>query len=106
MTSGGSPLEKVATIWASSTGAPQSSASLTMSVSGQPAGAAKLFTRPVWVNESRPGEHPGQTFRRVGLDVVASAVALRLRGDEHEVGEDAGTAAPAAGELMALAGAS
>ena len=41
--------------------------------------------------------------------MVASAVALRLRGDEHEVGEDAttaGAAAPAAGELMALAGAS
>jgi len=60
----------------------------------------------VWAALRRPGEHPGQTFRRVGLDVVASAVALRLRGDEHEVGEDAGTAAPAAGELMALAGAS
>ena len=59
----------------------------------------------VWAALRRPGEHPGQTFRRVGLDVVASAVALRLRGDEHEVGEDA-TTPPAAGALMALAGAS
>src|SRR5262245_32283497 len=54
----GSPFENVATIWALRTGSPQSSARRTIRVSGQPAGAEKLFTRPVCVRESRDGRHP------------------------------------------------
>src|SRR5712664_3852831 len=62
ITSGGSPLVKVATIWASSTGAPQSSASRTISVSGHPTGASKLFTSPVCVNDRREGTQPTADF--------------------------------------------
>lgn len=47
-----------------------------------------------WVALRRPGETPGRTFRRVGLDVVASALAQRLRGDEHALGSDAAPRAP------------
>jgi sulfite reductase beta subunit-like hemoprotein len=33
----------------------------------------------VWTVLRRPGEHPGRTFRRVGLDAVAAAIEHRLR---------------------------
>jgi len=51
--------------------------------------AAVIAAAEVWLTLRRPGETPGQTFRRVGLGVVASALALRLRGDEDAVGEAA-----------------
>jgi len=43
----------------------------------------------LWGTLRRPSELPGATFRRMGLDVVASALALRLRGDEQALGSDA-----------------
>ncbi|GIU85268.1 MAG: ferredoxin--nitrite reductase [Acidimicrobiales bacterium] len=45
-----------------------------------------------WVALRRTGERPGETFRRVGLDVVASAIAMRLRGDPESLGSDASEA--------------
>lgn len=51
--------------------------------------AGVVAVAELWVALRRPGETPGQTFRRVGVGEIASAVALRLRGDEHEVGADA-----------------
>ena len=41
--------------------------------------AAVIATSELWVALRRPGEAPGSTFRRVGLDVVASALEVRLR---------------------------
>lgn len=43
----------------------------------------------LWVTLRRPSELAGATFRRIGLDVVASALALRLRDDAQAVGTDA-----------------
>lgn len=50
--------------------------------------AAVVAATEVWVALRRAGEHPGRTFRRAGLGLVASALALRLRGDESELGAD------------------
>jgi hypothetical protein len=33
----------------------------------------------VWVTLRRPGEAVGVTYRRIGLDVVAAAIEMRLR---------------------------
>lgn len=41
--------------------------------------AAVLATVETWMALRRPGEHPGATFRRVGLAAVAAALELRLR---------------------------
>jgi sulfite reductase beta subunit-like hemoprotein len=40
---------------------------------------AVVAVTEVWVALRRPGERPGATFRRVGLDVVATAIEHRLR---------------------------
>jgi hypothetical protein len=47
--------------------------------------AAVVATNEVWVASRRPGEAPGSTFRRIGLDVVAQALEVRLR--EYGFGE-------------------
>ena len=39
----------------------------------------------VLARRRRPGEAPGSTFRRIGLDVVADALEMRLR--EYGFGE-------------------
>jgi len=80
ITKGGSPLEKVATIWASSTGAPQSSANRTISVSGQPTGASKLLTSPVWVKESREGTHPDAALRFALSTLLVALAATAMFG--------------------------
>ena len=41
--------------------------------------AAVLAATEVWVALRRPGEAAGVTYRRIGLDVVAAAIELRLR---------------------------
>jgi sulfite reductase beta subunit-like hemoprotein len=41
--------------------------------------AAVVATTELWVALRRPGETPGTTFRRTGLDVVADALETRLR---------------------------
>ena len=41
--------------------------------------AAVLAATEVWVALRRPGEAAGVTYRRIGLDVVASAIEMRLR---------------------------
>jgi sulfite reductase beta subunit-like hemoprotein len=41
--------------------------------------AAVLAATEVWVALRRPGEATGVTYRRIGLDVVAAAIELRLR---------------------------
>lgn len=41
--------------------------------------AAVLAATEVWVARRRPGEAAGVTYRRIGLDVVAAAIELRLR---------------------------
>ncbi len=41
--------------------------------------AAVLAATEVWVALRRPGEAAGVTYRRTGLDVVASAIEMRLR---------------------------
>jgi sulfite reductase beta subunit-like hemoprotein len=41
--------------------------------------AAVIATTELWVALRRPGETPGSTFRRTGLDVVADALEVRLR---------------------------
>lgn len=40
---------------------------------------AVVATTELWVALRRPGEAPGTTFRRAGLDVVAEALEVRLR---------------------------
>jgi sulfite reductase beta subunit-like hemoprotein len=40
---------------------------------------AVIAATELWVALRRPGEAPGATFRRVGLDVVAAALEVRLR---------------------------
>lgn len=52
-------------------------------------GDAAVAVMELWQALRRPGERPGVTLRRVGLDVVASAIALRLRDDPNELGETA-----------------
>jgi len=51
-------------------------------------GDAAVAVMELWQTLRRPGERPGVTFRRVGLDVVASAIALRLRNDPDDLGAD------------------
>jgi sulfite reductase beta subunit-like hemoprotein len=41
--------------------------------------AAVLAATEVWVTLRRPGEAAGVTYRRIGLDVVAAAIEMRLR---------------------------
>jgi sulfite reductase beta subunit-like hemoprotein len=41
--------------------------------------AAVVAALELWAALRRPGETPGNTFRRLGLDVVAAALELRLR---------------------------
>ena len=60
----------------------------TLRVLGTEAPAAVIAVLELWVALRRPGERPGQTFHRVGMTVVASALALRLRGDENALGAD------------------
>lgn len=51
-------------------------------------GDAVVAALELWVTLRRPSELAGATFRRIGLDTVASALALRLRDDEQAVGSD------------------
>jgi len=60
----------------------------TLRVLDTEAPAAVIAVLELWVALRRPGERPGQTFHRVGMTVVASALALRLRGDENALGAD------------------
>jgi sulfite reductase beta subunit-like hemoprotein len=44
--------------------------------------AAVVAACELWVSQRRPGERPGRTFRRLGLPVVAAALAGRLQARE------------------------
>src|SRR5271165_3583882 len=66
----GSPLEKLAMTVASVTGVPQSSFSFTTNVAGQPAGTAKLLTRPVEVRTSREATHGAVTSGRGAVETA------------------------------------
>src|SRR5580658_5108708 len=89
--SGGSPLEKVATICPLEIALPQSSSSSTDSGVGQEAGVEKLFTRPVCVGASACGVHlpaglvlrlsscalgPGSGFSTINVTFTVGAAAL------------------------------
>jgi sulfite reductase beta subunit-like hemoprotein len=54
---------------------------------------AVIATVELWVALRRPGETPGATFRRTGLDVVGDALEVRLRefgfGERPVVADDA-----------------
>lgn len=54
---------------------------------------AVVATAELWVALRRPGETPGATFRRTGLDVVGDALEVRLRefgfGERPVVADDA-----------------
>lgn len=72
--------------------------------------AAVVAALELWATLRRPGETAGHTYRRLGLDVIAAALELRLRdagfGDRPDAVAETGPTAPTPVDLgtPALAG--